>query len=210
MPGEQPVRVARQHWTIFIPVVLACVVGLVAGSVLLLVTPSTVSGHDITGIKDLVELGLVLVVGATVLIRWVQWRSLSYMLTNHRIVVRHGILSRYTESITLDRIQDSGVRQRILARLLHFGDVEIESAGRDGSEVLRHIADPVGFSNALLIAAEARRTGQPPPGMAPVAVPDASHGSYTPPSVQAAPPPGSGHPGAYSPAPGYSRRDDGL
>jgi len=205
MPGEHPIRVTRQHWTIFIPVGLACAAALAVGLVLLAVTPSRVSGHDIGQVKLLIGLGLVLVVGATFLVRWVQWRCLTYLLTDHRIVVRRGILSRYTESIALDRIQDSGVRQRLLARMLRFGDVEIESAGRDGTEVLHHIADPVGFSNDLLIAIEARRTGQPVPG-ATTQPGDASHGGYAPPGVQGAP----GPPGAYGPSPGYSRHPDGL
>ena len=205
MPGEHPIRVTRQHWTIFIPVGLACAAALAVGLVLLAVTPSRVSGHDIGQVKLLIGLGLVLVVGATFLVRWVQWRCLTYLLTDHRIVVRRGILSRYTESIALDRIQDSGVRQRLLARMLRFGDVEIESAGRDGTEVLHHIADPVGFSNDLLIAIEARRTGQPVPG-ATIQPGDASHGGYSPPGVQGA----SGPPGAYGPSPGYSRHPDGL
>jgi uncharacterized membrane protein YdbT with pleckstrin-like domain len=205
MPGEHPIRVTRQHWTIFIPVGLACAAALAVGLVLLAVTPSSVSGHDIGEVKLFIGLGLVLVVGATFLVRWVQWRCLTYMLTDHRIVVRRGILSRYTESIALDRIQDSGVRQRLLARVLKFGDVEIESAGRDGTEILHHIADPAGFSNDLLLAIEARRTGQPLPGTTPPPA-DASHGGYSPPGVQGAP----GPPGAYGPSPGYSRHPDGL
>ena len=63
MPGEHPIRVARQHWTIFIPVGLVCTVALVVGLVLLAVTPSTVSGHDLGEAKVLIGLGLVLLSG---------------------------------------------------------------------------------------------------------------------------------------------------
>jgi uncharacterized membrane protein YdbT with pleckstrin-like domain len=199
MPGENAIRQARQHWTVFIPVGLVCVGALIVGFVLLAVTPSTVSGHDIGEVKTLIGLGLAVVVVATALVRYVQWRSLTYLLTDHRIVVRRGILSRFTESIALDRVQDSGVRQRLLARILRFGDVEIESAGREGSEVLRHISDPAGFSNQLLLAIEARRSGQPMSGGAPS---DTAHGGYAP--------PGAAQPSGYGPAPGYSRGPDGV
>jgi membrane protein YdbS with pleckstrin-like domain len=204
MPGEHPIRVTRQHWTIFIPLGLVGAGALIVGLVLLAITPSTVAGHDIGQVKLLIGLALVLVVGATVLIRYVQWRCLTYMLTDYRIVVRRGVLSRFTESIALDRVQDSGVRQRLLARVLKFGDVEIESAGRDGSEVLHHIADPGGFGNDLLMAIEARRTGQPLPG--PAATGGSDHGGYAPPGVTGAP----AQPGGYGPAPGYTRGHDGL
>jgi uncharacterized membrane protein YdbT with pleckstrin-like domain len=210
MPGEVPIRVAHQHWTVFLPTGLVCAVALIAGSVLLAVTPGRVGGHDIGEVKLLIGLGLGLVAVAVVLVRWVQWRYLTFTLTNHRIVVRRGILSRFTESITLDRIQDSGVRQRLLGRVLSFGDVEIESAGRDGKEVLRHIADPVGFSNDLLVASEARRSGQAlggPPGAGPAGpgMGEVPPTGYAPPAVQ-----GSAPPGGYGPAPGYTRHHDGL
>lgn len=202
MPGEHPIRVTRQHWTVFIPLGLVATGALIVGFVLLAISPSSVSGHDIGQVKTLIGLALVLVVGATVLVRYVQWRCLTYMLTDFRIVVRRGVLSRFTESIALDRVQDSGVRQRLLARALKFGDVEIESAGRDGTEVLHHIADPAGFSNDLLLAIQAHRTGQPMPGTASPAYDPAVHSSYSPPGVS--------EPGGYSPAPGYTRGRDGL
>ena len=206
MPGEHTIRVARQHWTIFIPIGMVCAGALIVGYVLLGITPSHVGGHDIGEVKLLIGLGLALVVGATFLVRYVQWRCLTYMLTDHRIVVRHGVLSRFTESIALDRIQDSRVRQRLLARVMSFGDVEIESAGRDGAEILHHIADPGGFANDLLVATESRRTGQPMPGPGgATGAGDTSHGGYSPPGMGGAP-----QPGGYGPAPGNTRPHDVL
>jgi len=199
MPGESPIRVTRQHWTVFIGSGLASVAALAIGIVLLVVTPGTAGGHDLHDVKLFIGLGLGVVVLAIALVRWVQWRSTSYTLTSHRIISRRGVLSRYTESIALDRIQDSSVHQRVLGRVFGFGDVELESAGRDGAEVLHHVADPSGFSRDLLLAIEARHTGQPFPGTG-----DSSHGSYVPPSSQ------SGGPGGYGPTPGYSGRRDGV
>ena len=115
-------------------------------------------------------------------------------------MVGTGVLSRHTESIDLDRVQDTAVRQSLLARIFRAGDVEIESAGRDGTEVLARIHDPQGFSNDLLNAVEAHRTGRPylageaPPGGT---VPQ----GYTPPGTA-----------GYGPPPGYGSppRQDGL
>jgi uncharacterized membrane protein YdbT with pleckstrin-like domain len=205
MPGEHPIRITRQHWTVFIGVGLACIAALAAGIVLLVVTPGSVSGHSLHDIKVFIGLGLFVVVVAIGLVRWVQWRATSYTLTTHRIISRRGVLSRYTESIALDRVQDSSVHQRLLGRLFQFGDVELESAGRDGAEVLHHVADPAGFSNDLLLAIEARHAGLPHPG-APGGSGEvqAAQGAYVPPSTQG------GEPGGYGPAPGYSGRRDGV
>ena len=206
MPGERPIRTTRQHWTVFIGAGLASLVALAVGIVLLVVTPGSFRGHSLHDIKLFIGLALGVVVVAIALVRWVQWRSTSYTLTSHRIISRRGVLSRYTESIALDRIQDSCVRQRLVGRVFGFGDLELESAGRDGAEVLHHVADPAGFSGDLLLAIEARHTGQPyPPGAvgAPGEV-QSAQGAYVPPSTQG------GDPGGYGPAPGYSGRRDGV
>jgi uncharacterized membrane protein YdbT with pleckstrin-like domain len=204
MPGEHPIRVTRQHWTVFLSVGLACLAALAVGIVLLVVTPKSVSGHDLHQVKVFIGLALGVMVVAILLVRWLRWHSTSFTLTNHRIISRSGVLSRYTESIALDRIQDSSVRQRLIGRVLGFGDLEIESAGRDGAEVLRHIATPGAFSRDLLVASEARRTGQPYPtgGDLP------QGGGYAPPNVQGAG--GPNQPGAYGPTPGYSGHHDGV
>jgi len=201
MPGEHPIRVTRQHWTVFLGLGLAGVVALVAGIVLLVVAPGTVGSFKLRDIKLLIGLLLGVVVLATFLVRWVQWRCTSFTLTNNRIISRHGVLSRYTESIALDRIQDSRVVQRLLGRAFGFGDLELESAGRDGNEVFNHIADPAGFSRDLLIAVEARHTGQPFPGAGGAG----TSGTYAPPGAGGGEPPG-----GYGPAPGYSQRHDGT
>lgn len=200
MPGEHPIRTTRQHWTIFIGAGLVCLLALVVGVVLLVITPGSVAGHSLHDIKVFIGLGFGVVLLAIALVRWIQWRCTSYMLTTQRIISRRGVLSRYTESINLDRIQDSSVRQGLLGRMFRFGDLELESAGRDGAEVLHHVNDPVAFSRELLMAIEARHTGQTyTPGAG------AAQGGYAPPGTS-----GAVDTGGYGPAPGYSQRHDGV
>jgi membrane protein YdbS with pleckstrin-like domain len=160
LQDEREIRVARQHWSIFVPVVGGCllVVGVVAW--VAVVAPSHVSGLALASVKTFVlALGLA---GAalTLTVRWLRWHYTTFTLTDRRVVVGTGVLSRHTESIALDRVQDTAVRQSLVARIFRAGDVEIESAGRDGSEVLAQIYDPQGFSNDLLTAVEAHRTGR--------------------------------------------------
>ncbi|HEV7467294.1 MAG TPA: PH domain-containing protein [Candidatus Dormibacteraeota bacterium] len=200
LQDEREIRVARQHWSIFIPVVGGClvVVGVLAG--LAVVAPSHVSGLALGSVKTFaLALGLA---GAamTLTVRWLRWHYTTFTLTDRRVVVGTGVLSRHTESIALDRVQDTAVRQSLVARMFRAGDVEIESAGRDGSEVLARIHDPQGFSNDLLNAVEAHRTGRP-------------YGADEPSTGAAAPqryaPPGASE---HGPPPGYGPppRRDGL
>jgi uncharacterized membrane protein YdbT with pleckstrin-like domain len=202
MPGEHPIRTTRQHWTVFLGLGFASAIALAVGITLLVIAPGTVGSFKLRDIKFFIGLALGVVVLAIFLVRWVQWRCTSFTLTNHRIISRHGVLSRYTESIALDRVQDSRVTQRLLGRMFGFGDLELESAGRDGNEVFGHIADPAGFSRDLLVAVEARHTGQPFPG---TPGGGGATGTYAPPGTGEG-----GPPGGYGPTPGYSQRHDGT
>jgi membrane protein YdbS with pleckstrin-like domain len=204
LQDEREIRVAHEHWSIFIPVVGGCAMVVAAVAWLLAVAPAEVSGHALGRVKQLLLLVAVAVALLVFTGRWLAWRYTTFMLTDHRIIVGRGILSRHTESIALDRVQDTAVRQSLLARLFRCGDVEIESAGRDGTEVLARIHDPQGFSNDLLTAVEAHRTGRLPFAGGPqsgAAAPGAVPRGYLPPE-----------PSGYGPPPGYDRpaRRDGL
>jgi len=115
----------------------------------------------------------VVLVAGWFLVRLLRWRLQTYTLTTHRIVLSRGIISRVTESIALDRIQDIVVRRPLAERLIRSGVVEIDSAGRDGIEVLRMIPHPNRFYTEVLQAVEEYRRlsmGLPPStGVAPAA-----------------------------------------
>lgn len=199
LDGERPIRTARQHWTVFLPVVAGCVAALVVVGVILKLMPGSAGGRSLHEVKLVIGLATVLTAAVALTLRWLRWRYSVYIVTDRRVVVARGVLSRTTESISLDRIQDTRVRQSLLSRALHAGDVEIESAGRDGGEVLSRINDPQGFGADLLAAVEAHRAGRPY-GTPPAPPADAG---YVPPRG----------PGDWAPPPGYApppRRDGGV
>jgi membrane protein YdbS with pleckstrin-like domain len=213
LAGEQPIRVARQHWHIFIPPVALALVVWIVGGIVLKLLPGSVGSHDIGTIKLFVGLVLGVVMLGVLLVKYTRWRFTTYMLTNRRIIVSRGILSRYMESITLDRVQNISTSMGVFGRIFRSGNVEIESAGRDGNEVLARIQDPMGFSNAVEAAAEALRVGgyatpppQAPPTAGPPAQAPAQYGvgeGYVPPGGQ----PGLGPPPGYQSPP---RRTGGV
>ena len=159
LAGERPIAVVRQHWLVLVPTLILALLAVVVGLTVLALLPNQAAGHHISGVKSL--LSLVLVIGAlgSVAATWLRWRSQTYLLTDHRIVVSQGVVARVTESISLDRVQDTRMRQGMGGRLLHCGDVEIESSGRDGTEVLSFIPRPEQFHNALITAIENHRIG---------------------------------------------------
>ena len=193
LQDEREIRVARQHWSIFVPVVAGCVAGVGVLTWLMAVIPHDVSGRSLHAVKELVVVVAVAVALLVFITRWLRWRYTTFTLTDRRVMVGTGVLSRHTESIALDRVQDTAVRQSLLARVFRAGDVEIESAGRDGLEVLARIHDPQGFSNDLLHAVEAHRSGRPyPAGEAAPGGQAAPQGGYGPPPGYHPPPHGDG------------------
>ena len=212
LQGETEIRTVRQHWYVFLPHLALSVLVLVVVGLIVAVSPGDVGGHSLSVAKQTIVLVAVLFVAVLLTLRYLRWRYTTFTLTDRRVIVSRGVLSRFSESIALDRVQDVRVRQGLVARIFKAGTVEIESAGRDGREVIRHVSDPVGFSDALQLQAQALRTGQmgglgwapaasaadpPPAGSTPSG---ASLPGYSPPgagSDYVPPPPGYNPPGRW-------------
>ena len=166
MQGERSIALVRQHWSVVAGRVLAAIVIVVVVVVLNAVIPSKIGSLSITTVKTVV--GLVIIVGAAGWAGlWVlRWRFATYHLTDRRIIMEGGILSRTAETIPLDRIQNTVIHRPFGDRLIGAGDIEIESAGRDGREILHRIPKAEAFYNELLttINAPTEGTQTRPPG----------------------------------------------
>ena len=159
MPGERPLLVARQHWSVVAPPLGAALAALVIGIVILVLIPAAIAGFGTGGVK--LTAGIVLGVfafGWAGLV-YLRWRFQKYTLTDRRIVLERGVLSRLTESISLDRIQNTVIRRPLGDRVIGAGHIDIESAGRDGTETLHRIPDAETFYATLLQAIDSLRLG---------------------------------------------------
>ena len=74
-----------------------------------------------------------------------------------RVILNEGVLARFSRSIAIDRIQDLTVYQGLWGRTWGFGDVELESAGREGAEWLHLVPRPQQVRNVIFFQIEARR-----------------------------------------------------
>ncbi|HUZ69654.1 MAG TPA: PH domain-containing protein [Candidatus Saccharimonadales bacterium] len=167
MPGERSIALVRQHWSVVAGHVLAAAVVIVVAIVLNAVLPAKVGSLSITTVKTVVAIVFIVAAVLWAGLRILRWRFATYHLTDKRIVMEGGILSRTAETIPLDRIQNTVIHRPIGDRLIGAGDIEIESAGRDGVEVLHRIPKAEQFYNELLTAMNAPpQTGAParPPG----------------------------------------------
>jgi uncharacterized membrane protein YdbT with pleckstrin-like domain len=85
------------------------------------------------------------------------WRAHEYVLTDQRVIINEGIVSKFSRSIAIDRIQDLTTFQGLWGRTWGFGDIELESAGREGAEMLSTVPRPQQLRNAIFAQIEARR-----------------------------------------------------
>ena len=82
--------------------------------------------------------------------------SVRYTLTDSKIEIDQGFISRTTRNLPLRNIQDVSVTTSIPQRLLRFGNVVVDNASDDvGATILRDIPDP--RRHADLILRELRR-----------------------------------------------------
>jgi uncharacterized membrane protein YdbT with pleckstrin-like domain len=154
LSGETVVATERQHVAVLVPAPLVAVICLGVLLVLIQLVPDQVSGTRVSGAKAIADAVVAVVVVAWYLFRVLRWRFQTYTLTSHRMILARGVISRVTESIALDRIQDTVVRRPFADRLIGAGSLEIQSAGRDGTEVLRLVPKPDRFYTQILQAIE--------------------------------------------------------
>ncbi len=91
-------------------------------------------------------------------------RSHDYVLTNRRVILEEGILSRRSMDASLGKINNVEHRQTLWGRFLGYGDVEIDTASETGTTRFAGISRPLDFKREILGAAEVwRQTGIPLP-----------------------------------------------
>lgn len=76
------------------------------------------------------------------LIAWLQIRALEQGVTNKRVIIKRGIISRRTEEMKLTSIETVELLQGIGGRMLGYGNVKV--TGRGISDVVfRFVDDPL-------------------------------------------------------------------
>ena len=142
-PGETVLVTTRPHWIVLLSpilmVVLAVVVAI-ASFVVLSGQPALV-GYGVAGLVALFAL-------ATLAIRMVVRASTEFCVTDHRIIVKRGILSLHTVELNVDKVESVDVDQSLLGRMFDFGMVTIHGVGARWDPIPL-IADPLGFRNAI-------------------------------------------------------------
>jgi uncharacterized membrane protein YdbT with pleckstrin-like domain len=115
-------------------------------------------------------------------LEYLKWNFTHFVVTSDRVIFRTGVLSKRAVEIPLERVSNINFHQRIWERMIGAGDLEIESAGRDGQSVFNDVRHPEAVQNELYKQMEQyarKRAGWSQPGAAAAAA-GASQGASGP------------------------------
>lgn len=132
LTGEQVVYRSRQHWVVFTGPVLLLIVAFL---------PLIISRSNATlGVSSVILLTAFIWIVARAIAR----ASAEFTVTNKRVVVKLGTIRRRAIEMLLSKVEEIGVDQGVIGRVLGYGTVVIVGTG-GSKEVFMLIADPLGF-----------------------------------------------------------------
>jgi uncharacterized membrane protein YdbT with pleckstrin-like domain len=147
--NEQILYRARQHWLAPLSDSRNGLLLVLAGLVLALLehqvlhwTSMIVYAGLLVGLVGLVWIGIV----------YLTWKSEEYVITNRRVLKVEGLLDKKSGDSSLDKINDAVLKQGLLARMFHYGDLEILTANEEAIDRYQMLANVVDFKKAMLNA----------------------------------------------------------
>lgn len=139
-PGEQVIFQGHPSWRAILGfylkgiLVTAIIVGVVA-----LVTTITEDGANDALMILVGIVGLAL----TILIGFIKRVSTTYTITNRRLNIKRGIVSREVQETRLERVQNVNYDQSVFQRVMQIGDVDFDTAaGDDYNFIFGGVAQP--------------------------------------------------------------------
>ncbi|TMB66322.1 MAG: PH domain-containing protein [Chloroflexi bacterium] len=151
LPGERILVSSCRHWVVLLRPIATTILAAIVLLVVLTLLP--LAGE----LRLFLMLGVALAGILAINLYYWGWRAHEYVLTDQRVILNEGIISKFSRSITIDRIQDLTTFQGLWGRTWGFGDIELESAGREGGELLSTVPRPQQLRNAIFAQIEARR-----------------------------------------------------
>ena len=94
------------------------------------------------------------IVGVTILAGWIQRFFTEYAITNKRLNIRRGILSKTESSTNVDRIQNIITRQGPIERIMRCGTLDFDTAGETTGDnfVFAGVNDPQDLRERIMRA----------------------------------------------------------
>jgi uncharacterized membrane protein YdbT with pleckstrin-like domain len=132
LPNEQVVYRTQLHPIIYLSPALIVLAGIALGFYI-----GPMGGLAVLGV------GLLALLAA-----WIRQWSSEFAVTNRRVVIKTGWISRRTIELNMSKVESVEVAQDIVARLLNYGTIMVIGTGGT-REPFSLINDPLGFRRAV-------------------------------------------------------------
>ncbi|MBU6499241.1 MAG: PH domain-containing protein [Rhodospirillales bacterium] len=142
-PGETVKAVGTLHWTIYVRALVA----LLAADVMLMLALGFGAAPLHGSMVRAAAVTFVIAV-AMLLVTWLNRRTTEIVVTDRRVLYKHGIVSRHTAEMNVSMIESVDVEQDVAGRVLGYGTVLIRGSG-ETLEKLAHVAEPVALRSAI-------------------------------------------------------------
>lgn len=131
---EHIVYELKPHWrALVMPVVVLLVTVGLGGYAL--------ASWQNQGVRWIVLGTMLLVLLIWVVRPFLYWLTTQYVITDHRIIVRTGLVRRSGRDMPLSRVNDVSFSKSVIERFLNCGTIMIESAGTQGQLVISSVPD---------------------------------------------------------------------
>ena len=133
-PGEKVIFEGHPSWRAILGFYLkGLLVAVVVGVIAKLVSDS---GATVFGV-------VLVVIVITVLVGFIKRVATTYTITDRRLNIKRGIISREIQETRLERVQNVNYQQSVYQRMMQIGDVDFDTAGSDDYNfVFAGVADP--------------------------------------------------------------------
>ncbi|MGH2952941.1 MAG: PH domain-containing protein [Solirubrobacterales bacterium] len=139
-PGEQVLYEGHPSWRSILGFYIkGLLVTAVVCAIVALISGLGEGGAD----AGLVTIIALVGVAVTILVGFIKRVATSYTITNRRLHIKRGIVSRTIQETRLERVQNVNYNQSVLQRILQVGDVDFDTAaGDDYNFVFAGVAEP--------------------------------------------------------------------
>jgi uncharacterized membrane protein YdbT with pleckstrin-like domain len=154
--GEQVLYEGHPSWRAILDFYIK---GIVATAVicLLLALGTNIFGDETN--TSLVVIVALVGVAVTILAGFIKRVATSYTITNRRLHIKRGVVSRTIQETRLERVQNVNYNQSILQRMLQVGDVDFDTAaGDDYNFIFFGVSEP---ADVVHMVDRATGMGQP-------------------------------------------------
>jgi uncharacterized membrane protein YdbT with pleckstrin-like domain len=144
-PGEQVLYATQLHWIVLLRSI--AVDAIFSGSGIALLVWAVGGKHTERGeaqMIGMVGVALILFGNLILALAWVRRSATEMAVTNKRVIIKVGFLTKRTIELFLSKVESVEVEQTLPGRMLGYGSITVKGTGGT-NEPFSHVASPLEF-----------------------------------------------------------------